>query len=527
MSERLMYRWRVKLALSGVMLLAFIGLDRWAARYATVIPEGALTRVIAVGEVVDVNTGDVVYLRDGTTRVGRITEWDMYGSLTFHDSGGGTVELTKGPRPGDVLRTLEQQDQILTMRVLTWPKSLRASGHPDFRGAEIIVGNRFQGRFVDRVLRLGDRLYMDIPMKRPDRIDRVELREYFRNPFLIRLVGALAVALMLVGGVKGLLTLAATIASLAMLFGVLVPGLLGSVAAAARSGGWIVAIVCVVGGMGWVAARLIEPDRRERLLRSARRHWYAAPAWLVAGIIAGATTWACVRMIGQRPLQLALFVSLVVTVITFAVITGPGPKVISGSLGTVGGLLACGVISYGASRILWFTGLAVELGYLDLGAMLWRTPEARPWPFVEFLTAGLVIAALGAMMDVSMSVSSTIYEVKRANPNISPVDAMRAGYNVGKDIMSTMTDTLIFAFIGADLVFIVMPGLTFQEAGRLYPFVRVLNDEATSVEAIHALMGTLGLVLAIPISAFIAGLLTAKFSVRQAHASDNPEAREA
>ncbi|MEO2003776.1 MAG: YibE/F family protein, partial [Candidatus Poribacteria bacterium] len=198
-----------------------------------------------------------------------------------------------------------------------------------------------------------------------------------------------------------------------------------------------------------------------------------------------------------------------------------------GSLGTVGGLLACGLIAYVASKLLWFTGLAAELGYLDLGALLWRTPGARDWPFVDFLPAGLIIAALGAMMDVSMSVSSTIYEVKRANPAISPMAAMRAGHNVGKDIMSTMTDTLIFAFIGADLVFIVMPGLTFQEAGRLYPFVRILNDEAGAIEAIHAIMGTLGLVLAIPISAFIAGLLTARVGVRQAFAGDGGEANSA
>lgn len=526
MSERLMYSWRLKLTLSGVMLLAFLALDRWSAGYASAVEDGALTRVVAVGEVVQVNTGDIVYLRDGTTLVGRITAWDMDG-LTFHDSNGVTSELAKGPGPKGVLRTLEQQDQILTMRVLTWPKSLRAAGYPDFRGSEIVVGNRFQGRFVDRVLRLGDRLFVDIPMKRTDRIDRVELREYFRSQFLIRLAGALVVTLMLVGGVKGVLTLVATLTSLAILLGVLVPGLLGSVAEAARNGAWIVATIAVVGGVGWVALRVVEGDQRRRLLGLARAYWYAAPAWVLGGLVAAAATWACIRMIGQRPLPLALFVSLVVTVITFAVITGLSPKVISGSLGTLGGLLVCGVISYAASRILWFTGLAAELGYLDLGALLWRTREAREWPFVEFLTAGLVIAALGAMMDVSMSVSSTIYEVKRANPSISPLAAMKAGHNVGKDIMSTMTDTLIFAFIGADLVFIVMPGLTFQEAGRLYPFVRMLNDEATAVEAIHALMGTLGLVLAIPISAFIAGLLTARVGVRQAFASDDREAHGA
>jgi uncharacterized membrane protein len=522
-----MYSWRTKLILSALTLLAFVIMDRWASSYSSAQQEGALTRVAAIAEVVDVNSGDVVYLRDGTTLVGRITDWDMYGALTFHDGAGGVSELKKGPGPRDVVRTLEQQDQVLTMSVLTWPRSLRAAGNPDFRGARLVVGNRFQGRFVDRVLRLGDRLFIEVPMKRLDRIDRVELREYFRTPFLIRLTGALAVTLMLVGGIKGLLTLVATLTSVAMLLGVLVPGLLGSAGVAARNGGWIVACIFLVGGVGWVVFRLIDPDSRARLRQRMRAHWYRGPAWILGGGLAGAATWGCVRVIGQRPLLLALFVSLVVTIITFAVITGFSPKVISGSLGTVGGLLVCGLISYVASRMLWFTGLAVELGYLDLGVMLWRTPEARPWPFVDFLTAGLVVAALGAMMDVSMSVSSTIYEVKRANPSITPVEAMKAGYNVGKDIMSTMTDTLIFAFIGADLVFIVMPGLTFQEAGKLYPFVRVLNDEATAVEAIHALMGTLGLVLAIPISAFIAGLLTAKFTVRHAYADDNQEARGA
>ncbi|GIX08000.1 MAG: hypothetical protein KatS3mg115_2403 [Candidatus Poribacteria bacterium] len=193
---------------------------------------------------------------------------------------------------------------------------------------------------------------------------------------------------------------------------------------------------------------------------------------------------------------------------------------VSGSLGTVGGLIVCALISWIASKALWFTGLAVELGYLELGTALWRDPVANRWPFQEFLTAGLIIAALGAMMDVSMSVSSTIYEVKRVNPNISVLGAFRSGYNVGRDIMSTMTDTLIFAFIGADLIFIVMPGLIFPEGGRLYPFMRMLNMEETAVEAIHALTGTLGLVLAIPISAAIAAVLTARYRPRTAYAQE-------
>ena len=500
MNDDLIYSWRVKAVVCAALIVLFAVGDRWIANYAVVLQEGALQRVVCVGTVVDVQTGDIVYLRDGTAHIGAVTDWDMSGERTMLVNGE-TRTFRTGNKPENILRVEEDQDQALVMRIDTWPRELRDQGY-DFRGATAVVGNRFQGRVDDRVMSVGDQLFIDLPMKRIDKIERVELREYFRNSFLWRLIAVLGISLILVGGMKGLLTLFATGASLAVLMGVFIPGLLGQTRAAGWNGAVIIGFLGLAGGAVWVIQRR----------RAGRRLPPAALAAASLAVLAAVATGGSVALIGQRPLPLALFISLVVTLLTFTIITGFSPKVISGSLGTVGGLLACGLISWIASKTLWFTGLAVELGYQDLGALLWRSEGTRSWPFVEFLSAGLIIAALGAMMDVSMSVSSTIYEVKKANPGISVLDAMKAGYNVGKDIMSTMTDTLIFAFIGADLVFIVMPGLEFGESGRLYPFMRMLNTESVAVEAVHALMGTLGLTLAIPISAFIAGLLTARFA---------------
>lgn len=502
MSEAWMYSWKLKRVAVGIVVTLFFVLDRWVARYATVVQEGNLQRVVCIGEVIDVNSGDVVRFGDGSVKVGRVVSSDMEGNLEFRDGAGKLLVLRRGTRPDEVSHIEEDQDQVLTVRLLTWPRSLRKQG-VDFRGTTVVVGNVFPGRpFSDRVLKIGDRLFVSAPLKRLDRLDRVELNEYYRNPFLLRLTGLFVGVTLLVGGFKGLLTIVALGVSLLFMFAVYIPSLLGEIAKAASWGAWFGGgFVLAMGGVGFLQRRLIEKRDEPFPLR----------IWM-GGVLMGAVSlWATIQGIGHRPVPLALFTAFVVTLATFVVMTGWSFKVISGSLGVLGGLAVCAAISLVASRLLSFTGLAIELGFLELGTVLFRQPETHLWPFRDYLTAGLIVAAVGAMMDVSMSVSSTVYEVKRANPSISPLRAMKAGYNVGKDIMSTMTDTLLFAFVGADLVLIVMPGLIFPEGGRLYPFLRMMNEEEFAVEAIHALMGTLGLVLAIPISAFIAGWLTAYY----------------
>ena len=211
---------------------------------------------------------------------------------------------------------------------------------------------------------------------------------------------------------------------------------------------------------------------------------------------------------GYNPIAVALLIAAFLTLATFLLITGFSFKVISGVLGTLGGLAAVGILSVISQHAMALTGLAQEFGFLELGIALWRTPASHHWNFTGILSAGIILGAVGAMMDVSMSISSSVHEVKQVNPNITVRQAIRAGLNVGRDIMGTMADTLIFAYLGAHMMTMLLPRIDFPEVGVLYPFLRLVNDEATAVAIIQAVVGTIGLVLTVPIAASVAGFLT-------------------
>ena len=346
--------------------------------------------------------------------------------------------------------TNDDADQVLSFRIL--------SGQ--FRGETIQVNNVWTGRsFGDRVLRKGDVLFLDIPLRDPmnPRIDTVSMREYFRTPFLLYLAGTLGVLMILVAGMKGvraILTLFVT--ALTVLY-VLVP----------------------------------------------------------------------LTISGYNPIAVALLIAAFLTFATFLLITGFSFKLISGVLGTLGGLTAVGVLSVLSQHAMALTGLAQEFGFLELGIALWRTSASHGWNFTGILSAGIILGAVGAMMDVSMSISSSVHEVKQVNPNITVRQAIRAGLNVGRDIMGTMADTLIFAYLGAHMMTMLLPRIDFPEVGILYPFLRLVNDEATAVAIIQAVVGTIGLVLTVPIAASVAGFLTqyAKVDASEIH-EDLPSEEE-
>jgi uncharacterized membrane protein len=212
---------------------------------------------------------------------------------------------------------------------------------------------------------------------------------------------------------------------------------------------------------------------------------------------------------GWPPVPISLAISVVITLLTFLIVGGLNRKSVAGTIGTLGGLLSCVALAYISSKALHFTGVDVEFGFMKLGTILWRDQamKGEMWDFRGILLAGMMIGALGAMMDVCMAISSAVDEVKKANPQTGVLQAIRSGLNVGRDVMGTVTNTLIFAYLGSDLTLFILPSITFPQAGRVYPFLRVINRESTAVEAIQGLAGTIGLVLAIPITAAIAGVL--------------------
>ncbi|MFC1714511.1 YibE/F family protein [Candidatus Poribacteria bacterium] len=231
----------------------------------------------------------------------------------------------------------------------------------------------------------------------------------------------------------------------------------------------------------------------------------ASLSLVVSGLFIG---WLLIPMFlaGYNPVWSAILIATVNTALTFMLVGGMTKKSLAGVLGTVGGLITAAILASFSCYILRFTGLDIYFGFLSLGKRLWMS-VGDTWNFRDLMTAGMILGASGAIMDASMAVASAIDEVKRANPQIGIRGCIRAGMNVGKDEMGTMANTLIFAYIGADITLALLPMVRFEGVGQAYPFTRVINGEAGAAEIVQALTGTIGLIMAIPITAVIAGFL--------------------
>ena len=193
---------------------------------------------------------------------------------------------------------------------------------------------------------------------------------------------------------------------------------------------------------------------------------------------------------GYHPILLTVGICAGVTAITLTIVSGLNKKTIAAIIGTTGGVLAAGVIALLFGNLSNLTGL----GEQD-AQMLMFIPQATGFDFKGLLFAGIIIGALGAVMDVGMSISSSMSEIQSIKPDIKSKDLLGAGMNVGRDIMGTMSNTLILAYAGASL-----PLLLLFFAHDI-PTQEFINWEIIAAEIVRALAGSIGLILTIPLTA--------------------------
>ena len=112
--------------------------------------------------------------------------------------------------------------------------------------------------------------------------------------------------------------------------------------------------------------------------------------------------------------------------------------------------------------------------------------------------SAIMIGAIGAVMDVAMSISSSINEIKKANPKLNSKELFKSGVRIGKDIIGTMSNTLIYAYVGASLGLLLL----FSSFGESY--LKIFNFEFMAEEIIRSIAGSIGLIGAIPLTAMFA-----------------------
>lgn len=200
---------------------------------------------------------------------------------------------------------------------------------------------------------------------------------------------------------------------------------------------------------------------------------------------------------GFSPILAAIITAAITTAVTIGMVSGMNTKSLAAVVGIVLGVTMVGVISMIAGKIAHISGLqtsyASEMIYLSQEIGI-RVPE--------LLVAGIIIASLGAVMDVGMSIASSVFEVYSVNSNLSLDDLYKSGMNVGRDIMGTMSNTLILAFAGSSLNILIIIVLY-----RL-PYIRLINLDSIGVELIQGIAGSIGIILTVPITALCAAFFT-------------------
>lgn len=197
---------------------------------------------------------------------------------------------------------------------------------------------------------------------------------------------------------------------------------------------------------------------------------------------------------GASPILMAVIICTAAIMTTFLIIGGFSVKSLAAIIGTVSGVVAAGLMAIWAGRVASLTGHAEHeaqmLFYLDAAI------DIR-----GLLFAGIIIGSMGAMTDIGMSVASAAAEIKKANPRISFKELTVGALNVGRDVMGTMANTLILAYVGA-----AMPLLMLVMAHQI-EWLKIINMDMIATELIRGTAGTIGLIAAVPITAVVSGLL--------------------
>ncbi len=210
-------------------------------------------------------------------------------------------------------------------------------------------------------------------------------------------------------------------------------------------------------------------------------------------------------LIGGAPtLPTILLMCAYVTVLDFVILDGVNKKTVCAILGTISGVVFAALFSELACGLLRLNGYKTYVSEPTVEALVLlkqQQPLNKSIQIGDLLAGGILIATLGAVNDVAMSISSAMNELITVNPDLTRRKLFKSGMSIGRDMVGTMTNTLILAFVGSSLVmmiFLVTNAPTLQQ---------LMSSAYLSIEVVQGVASSIGVVLAVPLSVFIGTLL--------------------
>ena len=206
---------------------------------------------------------------------------------------------------------------------------------------------------------------------------------------------------------------------------------------------------------------------------------------------------------GWNPIFMGLLVTLVLTLLIIALVYGFDRRCLSAASGAFLGVLVTCVLGilftdlfqiHGA--VMAYSESLLYAGYQDLN-------------LTQIFMASIFIGSSGAVMDLSVDITSAVHEVVEKRPDISRWEAVRSGLNVGRAAMGTMTTTLLLAYSGGYVALLMV----FMAQGT--PVWNILNYKYVASEIVHTIVGSFGLVTVAPFTALTSGFLLTGRAHRQ------------
>ena len=204
-------------------------------------------------------------------------------------------------------------------------------------------------------------------------------------------------------------------------------------------------------------------------------------------------------LIGINPVLATILICIASTAATMYLVGGFNAKSTSAVIGAMLSLLFAGLLSY----ITMFT--AHLAGFTEENSMFLYTAHPE-LDFIGITISTMILATLGAVMDVAMSIASTINEIYITDNTKTVKDLFISGMNVGRDIIGTMANTLILVYLGGSLPLLLLAGNI-----DLQKFIN-LNQVVT--ETASALIGSIAIVICVPFTAVAASQMIKHFSAK-------------
>lgn len=197
---------------------------------------------------------------------------------------------------------------------------------------------------------------------------------------------------------------------------------------------------------------------------------------------------------GENPVVTVIIGSLFIVPATFFLSHGINKKTLMAVIGTFISLTLTGLLA------MFFVDFARLTGFASEEANFLQVEKQGLIPIKGLLLSGIIVGALGILDDITISQSAIVYELKKANEKLKFFELYKKAMNIGKDHISSLVNTLILVYAGAALPLLLL----FVDSSK--PLLEVINNEMIAEEIVRTLVASIGLILAVPITTFIAAL---------------------